>query len=815
MTSSYEIAFLELRRKIIEREFNRLNDMQLRAVLATEGPLLLLAGAGSGKTTVIINRIANLIIYGRACDSDEIPEQIKEDDVRFLESYLSDPSEKDAERAKALVSLYPVDPWRIIAITFTNKAAEEMRERLAAMLGDSASDIWASTFHSACVRILRRDITWLEGFGPGFTIYDTTDSLLLLKRIIKDMDLDEKSWPPRSVLTEISTAKDAQLDSQEYSELMSDSRDPRKKRIAEIYTEYAKRLRAANALDFDDIILHTVRLLKNVAEVREYWQRRFRYVLVDEFQDTNRLQYELVSLLSAGHRNICVVGDDDQSIYKFRGATIENILGFENDYPESRVIRLEQNYRSTGCILEAANAVICNNSSRKGKELWTKNTRGEKIDIYRATDETDEADYIAKAMLAGYRKGQKWRDFAVLYRMNAQSNRIEFALKRNGIPYRVIGGMKFFERAEIKDMLAYLCVINNTNDDLRLLRIVNTPPRGIGDKTLEQVRITAVEEESSVFEVMRTSSEREELRKAAPRLMRFVELTEHLAAVKHLRLDELYDVLLDKSGYMSMLNEKDTIENNTRRENILELKSNIISFLKENGDEAGLAQFLDEVALYTDIDQYDIDADSVVLMTIHSAKGLEFPTVFIAGAEEGIFPGIRSIGEREELEEERRLCYVALTRAKEKLIITSAKQRMLFGRTTNNQISRFATEIPENCVEEKDSALHLKPRKSGGYVKGENVRRTWDFSDIADVGQITDTVHRYSKESVSQKSNSAVTDSNIKLNKGDRVEHNAFGSGMVISVTPTGGDALIEIAFDKVGTKKLMLKFAAQYMRKL
>ena len=779
--------FIKARREAIGLAFSDLNTEQKKAVMATEGPLLLLAGAGSGKTTVIINRIVNLLKFGRASDTDEMPPGVDELKLSMLEDYLKAPAKDKAASILPLCALDPVEPWRVIAITFTNKAADELKLRLEAMLGASALDIWASTFHSACVRILRKDIERLGSYSARFTIYDTSDCLSLIKRIIRDMGLDEKNIPPRMVTSYISSLKDDMVSAREFLGNAENINDIRKKQIGDIYMEYQKRLLEANALDFDDLILLTVRLLSEHENVRAFYQNKFKYVLVDEYQDTNMLQYKLVSLLAGKHNNICVVGDDDQGIYRFRGASIENILSFEDQYKNSRVIRLEQNYRSTGNILEAANAVISRNVGRKGKELWTKNDKGEPITLYKAGDEADEAQYVAARILEGYKKGERWSDFAVLYRMNVQSNQLEYAFKRNGIPYRVFGGMKFFDRAEIKDMLAYLCVINNSNDSLRLLRIINNPPRKIGAKTIDLVTMISDAEGLTVYEVLRCAAQYPELRSAAPKLLQFVDLIEDIKAHQSENLDELYDYLLTKSGYKKMLEEKETQDNTTRLENIKELKSNIVTFMNEN-EEGTLSGFLDEIALYTDIEQYDAEADSVVMMTMHSAKGLEFPTVFIVGAEEGIFPGTRSIGDPEELEEERRLCYVAITRAKKKLYLTAAFRRMLFGRTSSNLPSRFIGEIPENLIE---TYREEKPFSHGGVrLKTEPAKKR--NMSAKELPKPSLTVFRV----------------------GEKVRHTAFGNGFILSVSPMGGDALLEVVFDEVGTKRLMNNAVSQFMTK-
>ena len=645
-----EQRFTAARRAAIARDFASLNEQQRQAVLDTEGPLLLLAGAGSGKTTVLINRVANLMRYGRGSDSPEVPQWVTEEDLDFLETYART-GEGDRLRMEELCSLDPAAPWTILAITFTNKAAGELKERLGAMLGPQAEDVWASTFHSACVRILRRDIERL-GFASSFTIYDTDDSLRVIKDCLKTLELDDKQFPPRSVLGYISRAKDQMLLAPDYLAQKEKEGDFRLIRIAKVYVEYQRRLWEANALDFDDIILHTVRLLQQFEEVRAYYQRKFRYVLIDEYQDTNNLQYLLASTLAGGYENFCVVGDDDQSIYRFRGATIENILSFEQQYPTCRTIRLEENYRSTKHILEASNAVIRNNQGRKGKELWTKAGEGEKLTLYTAMNENDEAQYVAARVLEDFSQGRAWKDHAVLYRMNAQSNQLETAFKRNGVPYRIIGGTRFFDRAEVKDMIAYLAVLNNPEDDLRLQRIVNNPPRGIGAKTMETAQEVARREETSLFSVLDNARMYPELERSAAKLAVFTNLMGELSALlPTLPLDQFYEELIVRTGYGTMLETKNTVEDRTRLENVRELLTSIRGYLENVGDEPSLAGFLDEIALYTDLDSHDPDQDCVVMMTMHSAKGLEFPVVFVVGAEEGIFPGIRAIGEPEEMEE--------------------------------------------------------------------------------------------------------------------------------------------------------------------
>ena len=811
-----ELRFCKARRAAIALDFQNLNPEQRKAAMATEGPLLLLAGAGSGKTTVLIHRIANLMKYGRGSDCDEVPAWVTPAELDFLEEYVRHPDPSQKAEQERLCQVEPAVPWSIIAITFTNKAAGELKERLERMLGPAAGDIWASTFHSACVRILRRDIDRL-GFTSSFTIYDTADSERVIKDILKDFNLDEKTFSPRSVLGYISRAKDAMKLGADYLAECEKAGDFRLVKIAKVYAEYERRLKDANALDFDDIILDTVRLLQKFDDVREYYQRKFRYVLIDEYQDTNNLQYLLASTLAGGYENICVVGDDDQSIYRFRGATIENILSFESQYKGARVIRLEQNYRSTRNILEASNAVIRNNEGRKGKELWTEHDAGDKVHCYTAMNEHDEAQYVAAQILADYSAGRKWKEHAVLYRMNAQSNQVEQAFKRNGIPYRIIGGIRFFDRAEVKDMLAYLCAVNNPGDDLRLSRIINNPPRGIGATTVERAQSIAQAEGRSLWDVVSHARDWPELQKAAPKLGQFAELMGELRKLSgELPLPDFYEELVQRTGYAVMLEQKNTVEDRTRLENVHELLSSIQNYLENAEDEPTLSGFLDEIALYTDLDAHDPDEDCVVMMTMHSAKGLEFPVVFVVGVEEGIFPGIRAIGEAEEMEEERRLCYVAMTRAKEKLYMTCASQRMLFGRTNSNRPSRFLGEIPAEYVE-KSGRLPYAERQEREAERPRPVRqrRTYDRGFSLGHEPAAPSSDAPAPDWKSPAAGSAPKAAAPAFRAGDSVQHKAFGRGLITKVTPMGGDALVEIAFDTVGTKRLMLKSAAQYMKKL
>ena len=815
MTQDFTSRYIAARRAVIARRYQRMNPRQRDAVLATEGPLLLLAGAGSGKTTVLINRVDNLLTFGRGSDTDEIPGWVTEDDLAFLESFPDAPSPDDWHRAIRLCAVEPAVPWSVIAITFTNKAAGELKERLERMCGPASRDIWAATFHSACIRILRRDVEKLgQGFDSNFTIYDSDDSKRVVKDILKDLSLDEKEFQPRSVLSIISNAKDKDWSPDQFAQEMKTSHDWRMPRIAEIYRGYQRRLREANAMDFDDIILHTVHLLQKDEEVRSFYQRKFKYVLIDEYQDTNHVQYLLARLLAGGYENICVVGDDDQSIYRFRGANIENILSFEKQYDTCRTIRLEQNYRSTQNILDAANTVIKNNAGRKGKTLWTEAGPGDKVLVKTVFNESDEANFVAGKILESYGRGENWRDNAILYRMNAQSNALEMALKRNGIPYKVYGGMKFFDRAEVKDMLAYLCVVNNPMDDLRLRRIINVPARGIGGTTMDRAAQLAADEGRSLWEIMVHADEYSVLKSAAGKLKAFTAMIGELRELEEtLELPELYDAVCEKSRYIKALEEKNDMESRGRIENVQELRSSILGFLESDPDIASLAGFLDSVALYTDLDDSTDSDNTVSLMTMHSAKGLEFPNVYVVGMEEGVFPSGRASGESEEMEEERRLCYVAMTRARERLTMTTARQRMLYGRTSNNLPSRFLEELPGEPIDwqgktqpvsrwgDEDATFgslsggssYSQPRTSGTPARQSRPMRDTGYTAPA------------------RPASSGL----LHLEKGDSISHRTFGTGMVLSIRPMGNDALVEVAFDQVGTKKLMLKTAGAHITKL
>ena len=804
--------FAAARKQFIERQFSHLNDMQRKAVLATEGPVLLLAGAGSGKTTVLINRVANILRYGRGSDSDEVPAWIGQSSAEKLEAVLAGGAAVNDE-IHALCAVEPAAPWQILAITFTNKAADELKNRLQTMLGEQAGGVWAMTFHGACSRILRRDAERL-GFPQSFTIYDRADSLAVMKRVIKDLDLDDKTWSPQAMLSAAERYKNSMISPEAAAAQESLTGDIRRQRTAMVYAAYARRLRDAGAMDFDDLLYYCVRLLQENPDVLSYYQNKFKYVLIDEYQDTNHLQYLFSALMAGGTRNICVVGDDDQSIYRFRGATIENILSFENQYSDARVIRLEQNYRSTGNILKAANAVIANNTERKGKNLWTQKGSGEKITLYSAKNQDDEADFVCRMIRTGARPA---RDYAVLYRTNAQSRAMEDSLRRFGISYKIFGGTRFFDRAEVKDVLAYLCVVANPSDETRLLRIVNEPPRKIGQASIEKAQAIAAEKHLPLFEIMAHASEYGSI-SAGKRMEEFCRMIGQLQeSAANDPLDEFYDAVLEKTGYLLALETKGGDENLARIENIRELKTSIVKSMEADGGD--LYSFLDEVALYTDMDSYDREEDAAVLMTMHSAKGLEFPVVFLIGAEEGLFPGSMAIGDPEEMEEERRLCYVAITRAKEKLYICCAAQRMLYGRTTSNLPSRFIEEIPVELLERRGESRRREEPRQTSYWDDGSFRYLGDYSSGKGSYRTGTTATRRPSKPAKEPSPfragpSAAASPNPDFKVGDSVTHTAFGTGRIVKMTPMGGDALIEVVFDTGETKKLMLRVASRHMTK-
>lgn len=785
---------LALRRAVLEKDFARMNDRQKQAVFTVNGPLLILAGAGSGKTTVLINRIANILRYGDAYNSTYLRDDLDENDIAACKAYIENGTPLTTESQEHL-SVSACAPWRIMAITFTNKAAGELKDRLCAMLGETANDIWASTFHSTCARILRRDGERI-GYSSHFTVYDTDDQRRLMKSILKELDISEKNITPKSILNEISRAKDSLISPAEYALTVGD--DFRLKIISRAYTTYQKRLEDADAMDFDDLINKVVELFKKCPDVLERYQDRFRYLMVDEYQDTNHAQYTFVRMLAEKSGNLCVVGDDDQSIYKFRGATIENILSFENTFQNATVIRLEQNYRSTQNILDAANAVIEHNTERKGKTLWTQNGTGAMIHLHTAENETDEAERITKIILDGVAAGRKFSDYAVLYRMNSQSLTFERNFSKSGVPHRIIGGTRFYERREIREMIAYLSVINNPSDEMRLRRIINTPKRSIGDRSVEVAAQIGQQTGETLFEVVSHAKDYPALSRAANKMTLFAAQIQGLIELNNdekVTLGELYDELVERIDYLNFLKTDDPESAEDRAANVQELASNLRRFEEEN-PEGTLSDFLEEVSLITDIDNYDNNADSVVLMTVHSAKGLEFPVVFLPGMEENIFPGMASVYVPSEVEEERRLAYVAITRAKEELYIFHAESRMIFGMTNRNRVSRFVEEIPETLIEHTRSRDYsARPVSMPNFGGAKPFGEAPKTKSVAEAGGFTP------KPRV--KPAPAGT-----YRVGDTVLHKAFGTGLIVSATPMANDTLLEVAFDKVGTKKLFANFA-------
>ena len=857
LTSEY----LALRDQYIEARFTKLNPMQRQAVFTTEGPLLILAGAGSGKTTVLVNRIANIIRFGSAHGSKELARPVTEQNLNDLRTAVA--AGRDLPRETAYLAVRPARPWNVLAITFTNKAAGELKERLRAMLGETlGGDVFASTFHSACVRFLRRDAERI-GFPKSFTIYDSDDQQRVIKQIYKDLMIDDKFLPVKSAVSQISSFKDKLLSAEDIaSEAPCDTKAAL---ISKIYTTYAARLKKAGAMDFDDLIYHTVKLLQNDEEARRYYQDKFKYVVVDEYQDTSIAQFNLVRLLAGGSNNVCVVGDDDQSIYKFRGATIENILNFEQVFKGAKTIRLEQNYRSTSNILNAANSVIKNNAGRKGKTLWTQNGDGEKVHHYTASNEQDEASHLADIIGEHLREGAHLRDHAVLYRMNAQSNPIETYFARAGIPYRIVGGQRFFDRKEVKDINSYLAVIVNPRDDVRLRRIINEPARKIGATTIEKIGDLAAKNGVPMLEIIGHVREYPELQRAAAPLEKFYEMYRELCDLSvTLPLDEFAGEVVKKSGYEAMLKAQKE-EGQTRLENLGQLISSVKTYVDQNGEDATLAGFLEEVALISDLDSYDQDADSVTMMTIHSAKGLEFPYVFVVGMEDGVFPGDMARYNEEDMEEERRLCYVAITRAKKELYLSSSRSRLIFGQTRRNPPSTFLSEIDPDLLDETQSpelaysgggfgagygsySTNVPGGRSGysgasrGYLNSEyNARPRGGFgggysSGFASGGhespnysggrhnvQSTGFGTGYGRSNNPHHATPAGAGTStlagtpsatpkkkeaISYAPGDLVEHRVFGKGKVIKATPIAGDCIVEIQFDRVGVKKTMANYA-------
>ena len=789
-----------LRNEYIKNQFGFLNPMQQKAVYSVKGPILILAGAGSGKTSVLINRISNMVRFGQSYNNQYFPSDVDYELYHKLEDAVKNKTQLTFEEENKIATS-PIRPYNILAITFTNKAAAELRERLEKTIKEYARDVMASTFHSLCVRILRRDADRL-GFASSFTIYDSDDQKRIVKEVMKDLNIDEKFVTVKNVINGMSGYKDKLISPKEAEQFAANSHA---KLVVKCYEEYQIRLKKANAFDFDDLIYYTVKLFKENDDVLSYYQNKYKYIMVDEYQDTSTAQFELVHLLAQGHNNLCVVGDDDQSIYRFRGATIENILNFEENFLGAQVIRLEQNYRSTSNILNAANSVIKNNQGRKGKTLWTSQSGGEKVKIFSLAKEFDESRNIVDIIAENVKKGAKFSDHAVLYRMNMQSSAVENALARTGISYRIIGGHRFYDRMEIKDILAYINVAINPGDDLRLKRIINTPARKIGPTTVQTISDIAKENNTSMIEIIKNVYEFPRLRRAASSMVDFMNIYNQIVDLcNNAPMEDIVPNLIRITGYENMLVAQGE-EGKTRLENIGQLVSNIQEYKNNNGEDATIRNFLEEVSLVSDIDNYDENTDCVTLMTIHSAKGLEFPYVFIVGVEEGIFPGEMSKYNPEDIEEERRLCYVGITRAKKELYISHCAERMVFGQTKRPLPSRFLEEIDRNVCEEIDknpkrynlensfgSSNLIKPKKpSTGFSN--------QASSLINTSKPTATVYGGKVEN-----NKKVS---VKYNVGERVSHKVFGTGIIMKVTPLANDAMLEINFDSAGTKKIMANF--------
>lgn len=806
--------FSILKRKLFDKYYGFLNEKQREAIYNVNGPLLILAGAGSGKTTVLVNRIAHIIRYGNAYYSEYIPSDLTIEDINSAMSLTGE----DLGNFLTKFACEIPRPWEVLAVTFTNKAANEIKARVSSKFGEDSSevrDIWTGTFHSVCMRILRRYCSYV-GYKEGFGICDSNDQKKLVEDCMKQLKIDTKSLPSKSIISQISHAKDKLITPEEYEDIAGN--DFRLKKIASVYRMYQKRLFDSNLMDFDDIIIQTVRLLEENENIRFDLQRRFRYISIDEYQDTNPAQFRLVSLLADFHSNLMVVGDDDQSIYKFRGATIENILTFDRTYPNAKTVKLEQNYRSTKTILDAANAVISKNSERKGKELWCDGEKGDKIVLKKLQNQLEEGRFITDTISNIHEHdGEPYKNFAVLYRTNAMSRSVEQALAKSGIPYRILGGLRFFDRAEIKDILSYVAVINNPYDSVHLRRIINVPKRGIGEKSIAAAEIIAQSENTPLINVLKNASNYVAIPKSAARAMSALAyfFDDIRDTVKDIKVSQLIESIAQKCGYIDMLRAAGE-EEQDRIDNIGELISTAKQY-EETADNPSLSEFLEDVALVSDVDRYDETADAVVLMTIHSAKGLEFPNVFLPGWEEGIFPGFQTIMNPEEIQEERRLAYVAITRAKESLYITHVHQRMLNGATQYNQKSRFAGEIPPWLVSESDDTFGTygdyqsigeryyerpkvapsMPRQSGGNPIYNRNAPGSGYGTGADRAAYSGTF-----------SSSKPASGLFSFEKGDRVRHATFGAGTILSVRAMGGDMLYEVEFDTVGTKKLMASFA-------
>ncbi len=790
-------SYLAAKRALFDKYYEKLNSKQREAVYTVDGPLLILAGAGSGKTTVLVNRLCYIIRYGNAYRSDLVPTDVSEDMLAELESALELPREELGEYLTRF-AVNPPPAWQVMAITFTNKAAREIKARIASIFGEDseeAAEIKTGTFHSICVRILRKYGEQI-GYDRSFTICDADDSKKQITLCMKDLNIDDKILTVKTVQNAISRAKDKLMTAAEYS--AKAGADVKYRQIAQVYELYEDRMKSQNLLDFDDIIMQTVRLLSECDDVRGYLQNRYKYISVDEYQDTNYAQLELTLLLSAKYKNIMVVGDDDQSIYKFRGAVIENIINFDKNYEDTAVIKLEENYRSTKMILDAANRVIENNSGRLGKSLWTAGDEGEKISVRTLGNQNDEARFIADTVAKSVASGARFRDHAVLYRTNSQSRSIEQAMAKSGIPYRMFGGLRFFDRAEVKDIIAYLALINNPNDDLRLRRIINVPRRGIGEKSMQIAEALAYEEGCPKLEFLRRAKRYNAISSAtANQMVNFVYMIDSFReSAMSLSISELIELVLEGSGYNKMIMEiNDISEREDRQNNIGELISAAKQY-EETADEPSLVGFLEDVALVSDIDKYDESADAVVLMTIHSAKGLEFPVVFLPGMEENIFPSFQTVFSTEEIEEERRLAYVAITRAKKKLYMTHVRDRMLNGRTRANPVSRFLEEIPEELTEK------IEDNPFGADFRQMRQRQVKQKP----INYFVNETARPSPALTALKPKPQASEAGLSV--GDTVRHVTFGVGTIVSSRPMGGDILYEIDFEKVGKKKLMATYA-------
>lgn len=798
--SDLNTEYTKAKRALFDKVYSSiLNPEQCRAVFTTRGPLLVLAGAGSGKTTVLVNRIAYIIRYGNAYFSEEVPKTASMETVMALREACSLPN-SDIEEILPEFITEPCPPWAILAITFTNKAAREMKDRLAVTFPDKSitESVWAGTFHSVCLRILRKYGSRV-GYRDSFTIYDTDDAKRMVITCMRELEIDEKRLSPKAVLHLISRSKDKLIGPSEYEI----TRDPRTKDVQRIFTLYQKKLMENNAVDFDDIIMKTVELLRSDDEVLSYYQNKFRYVLVDEYQDTNYAQFALTELLSGKYRNIMVVGDDDQSIYRFRGATIENILNFDKTYPDATVIKLEQNYRSTETILEAANSIILHNEDRHSKRLWSENGKGEKITLREVGDQNEEGRYIIDRINSGVKnKGRKYSDYAILYRVNELARSLETSFAKSGVPYRILGGTRFYERKEIRDIIAYLSVINTSSDTLRLKRIINEPKRKIGASTVEALETISASTGIPVYEVMRNADKYTSLGKSAEKLISFVSMIESVKGEGRLPSEIIPDVF-ESSGYRDML-VAEGFEGEGKIDNVNELIAGAIEYEKrcaESDIVPTLSGFLEEISLISDIDKYAEDADAVVMMTVHSAKGLEFPVVFLAGMEDGIFPSEQNMHEPSELSEERRLAYVAITRAKEKLFITYTKNRMMYGKTSYNMLSCFIRrEVPPELLD-KEMPRKEPPRCRVSYYTPPR-RAKSDTTSMTEFNRTPDMFSNPRRSSGPEKFGIQ------KLAPGTAVTHSMFGDGVIISAKDMGADVLYEVSFDTVGTKKLMATFA-------